>query len=76
MSHFSQSARELTAAILGHELAAALAQVNSWIINPDDDEDLNLKDQSKVESFGKKIKNALRDVWKEPAADVFDIGYL
>ncbi|KAF8073449.1 hypothetical protein FPV67DRAFT_1559883 [Lyophyllum atratum] len=67
-------ARELTAATLGQELAAGLKQVNAWIADPDGDEDLNLKDQSKLEPFGQRVKNALRDVWKEPATDVFDIG--
>ncbi|KAF5374102.1 hypothetical protein D9615_008832 [Tricholomella constricta] len=68
------SARELTAATLGLELAAALRQVNSWITDPDGDEDMNLKDESKLEPFGQRVKSALRDVWKEPATDVFDIG--
>ncbi|GLB45503.1 putative sister chromatid cohesion protein [Lyophyllum shimeji] len=68
------SARELTAATLGLELASALKQVNSWIADPDGDDDLNLKDQSKLEPFGQRVKNALRNVWKEPATDVFDIG--
>ncbi|RDB15317.1 Protein rad9 [Hypsizygus marmoreus] len=68
------SARELTAATLGHELAAALKQVNGWITDPDGDEDLNLKDPAKLRLFGQKIKTALRDVWKDPATDVFDIG--
>jgi len=26
-------------------------------------------------SFGRKAKSALREVWKESATDVFDIGY-
>ncbi|KAG6888734.1 hypothetical protein C0995_006386 [Termitomyces sp. Mi166 len=68
------SARELTAATLGQELAAGLKQINSWIADPNADDDLNLKDQSKLEPFGQRLKSALRDVWKEPAADVFDIG--
>ncbi|KAG6919647.1 hypothetical protein DXG01_003511 [Tephrocybe rancida] len=68
------SARELTAATLGQELAAALKQINIWIADPDGDDDLNLKDQSKLEPFGQRLKYALRDVWKEPATDVFDIG--
>lgn len=53
----------------------ALKQVNSWISDPDRDEDLNLKDGSHLLSFGTKIKTALRDVWKDPSTDVFDIGY-
>jgi cohesin loading factor subunit SCC2 len=70
-----QSARELTAATVGQELAAALKQVNTWISDPDADEDLNLKDMSQLPAFGTKIKNALRAVWKDPSTDVFDIGY-
>ncbi|TFK39055.1 hypothetical protein BDQ12DRAFT_682942 [Crucibulum laeve] len=68
------SARELTAATLGQELAAALRQVNAWIDDPDADDDLNIKDQTKLLSFAKKIKTALCEVWKDPTADVFDIG--
>ena len=69
-----QSARELTAATLGQELAAGLRQINIWIDDPNADDDLNLKDQSKLEPLGQRLKSALRDVWKEPVSDVFDIG--
>ncbi|KAF8904085.1 hypothetical protein CPB84DRAFT_1773363 [Gymnopilus junonius] len=68
------SARELTAATLGYELAAALRQVHGWIENPDTDEDLNLKDPSKLQAFGQRLKLALREVWKDSMNDVFDIG--
>ncbi|KAJ7605513.1 hypothetical protein DFH06DRAFT_257355 [Mycena polygramma] len=68
-----QSARELTAATLGQELAVALDRVNLWM-SPEDDEDLNIKDQSKLLPFGSKIKTALHNVWKDQAPDVFDIG--
>jgi cohesin loading factor subunit SCC2 len=57
-----------------------LKQVNISIEHPDeDDDDLNLrerKDQKKVRAFGDKLKAALREVWKDPATDVFDIGYV
>nr|Q00333.2 RecName: Full=Protein rad9; AltName: Full=SCC2 homolog [Coprinopsis cinerea okayama7\ len=69
-----ESARELTAAILGHELAASLKRVNVWLDHPEQDEDLDLRDSSKALSFGQKLKTALREVWKDPATDVFDIG--
>ena len=69
-----QSARELTAATLGQELASALKQVNAWIDQSEDDDDLNIKDESKTLAFGQKIKTALREVWKDPSNDVFDIG--
>ncbi|KAJ7719905.1 sister chromatid cohesion C-terminus-domain-containing protein [Mycena metata] len=68
------SARELTAATLGQELALALDRVNLWISHPDEDDDLNLRDDSKLQPFGQKIKTALHNVWKEQARDVFDIG--
>ena len=57
-----------------------MKQVNISIEHPDDDDDdLNLrerKDQKKVRAFGDKLKAALREVWKDPATDVFDIGYV
>ncbi|KAJ7175276.1 sister chromatid cohesion C-terminus-domain-containing protein, partial [Mycena filopes] len=68
------SARELTAATLGQELAIALDRVNLQISHPEDDEDLNIRDESKLLPFGQKIKSALHNVWKEQARDVFDIG--
>ncbi|KDR82399.1 hypothetical protein GALMADRAFT_220397 [Galerina marginata CBS 339.88] len=68
------SARELTAATLGQELAAALKQVHGWLENPEADEDLNIKDESKLQAFGQRLKIALREVWKDPSNDVFDIG--
>ncbi|PPR07277.1 hypothetical protein CVT26_012437 [Gymnopilus dilepis] len=78
------SARELTAATLGYELAAALKQVHGWIESPEGDEDLNLnsnlglslkdKDPKKLQAFGQRLKLALREVWKDGAGDVFDIG--
>ena len=72
---FPQSARELTAAMLGQELAAALKQIHQSIDNPDEDEDLNVKDESINLAFGQRLKIALREVWKDSASDVFNIGY-
>ncbi|KAF9005451.1 hypothetical protein BDQ17DRAFT_1353128 [Cyathus striatus] len=68
------SARELTAATLGLELATALKQVNVWVDDPDADDDLNIKDQKQLLAFAQKLKVALREVWKDPSSDVFDIG--
>jgi len=65
-----QSARELTAATLGHELASVLQQVNTRLENGDMDDDL----RSKTHAFGQRVKGALREVWKDPSTDVFDIG--
>ena len=72
---FPQSARELTAAMLGQELAAALKEIHRSIDNPDESEDLNIKDKSKTLAFGQRLKTALREVWKDSASDVFNIGY-
>jgi cohesin loading factor subunit SCC2 len=67
-----QSARELTAVTWGQELAIALRQCNASLRHRDDSED----EQPSFLPFGRKAKSALRDVWKEAAADVFDIGYV
>ena len=53
-----------------------MRQVNSWITDPDRDEDLNMKDQSKLTELGNKLKVALREVWKDPGTDIFDIGFV
>lgn len=48
----------------------------------EDDDDLNLKSdtpnkqQEKLLKFGKKLKEALRDVWKDPPIDVFETGFV
>jgi cohesin loading factor subunit SCC2 len=58
---------------LGQELAFALKQVNVWVT--DEEQQPNV-DNKKVLTFGQKIKDALRDVWKDHSTDVFDIGYV
>ncbi|KAF7422876.1 Sister chromatid cohesion protein 2 [Pleurotus ostreatus] len=68
------SARELTAATLGQELSRALEQINAWVTKQEDDGDLNLKDSKRLLTFGGSIKAAMRDVWKDAGADVFDVG--
>ncbi|KAF4581480.1 Sister chromatid cohesion protein 2 [Pleurotus pulmonarius] len=68
------SARELTAATLGQELSRALEQINAWVTKQEDDGDLNLKDSKRLLTFGGCIKAAMRDVWKDAGADVFDVG--
>ena len=66
----------MTAATLGQELASALRQVDGWISSPENDDDLNIKDESKLQAFGQRLKKALLEVWKDPTSDVFDIGYV
>lgn len=65
--HFLQSARELTAAIWGQELAFALRQV--------DDVPDNVARESSLKEFGERLKKALRTVWEEPPSDVFELEY-
>ncbi|KAF9267598.1 hypothetical protein L218DRAFT_955463 [Marasmius fiardii PR-910] len=67
------SAQELSAATLGHDLAGALKAANGRLSADTDDDDLDIKDMSKFRVFGEKVKEALRNVWKDHAIDVFDI---
>lgn len=68
-----KSARELTAATWGQELAFALKQANKHIRDAEDEEG-SKADRQNALSFGGKVKNALRDIWTDHATDVFDIG--
>jgi hypothetical protein len=42
--------------------------------SPEDDDDLNIGEQIKLQPFGHKVKTALHGVWDDPVRDVFDIG--
>lgn len=66
-----QSARELTAATLGQELAASLKFLSNKV---EETEGTGKAERAKYQAFATGVKTALRDVWKEPATDVFDIG--
>ncbi|KIL61369.1 hypothetical protein M378DRAFT_26115 [Amanita muscaria Koide BX008] len=66
------SARELTAATFGRELAAALKQV--WHFGYRSKSGRRLKDRGELHEFGNKLKVALREEWKDSGTDVFDIG--
>ncbi|KAI0051083.1 hypothetical protein FA95DRAFT_1554896 [Auriscalpium vulgare] len=69
------SARELTAVTWGQELAIALRQCDSILSHGDgDDLDLIQNGDPKTLPFAQTVKSALRDVWKDAATDVFDIG--
>jgi len=62
--------------MLGQELATALQQLQKWIENPEEADDLKIKDSETLRVFAKKIRGALRDVWKDPPTDVFNTGYV
>ncbi|KAK0464696.1 uncharacterized protein EV420DRAFT_1725943 [Desarmillaria tabescens] len=67
------SAQELTAATLGHELAIALKHIDTLVGGDDDDElAISGRDSSKFEQFGQKIKVALRNVCKDQSR-VYDV---
>ncbi|KAI0064180.1 hypothetical protein BV25DRAFT_1934347 [Artomyces pyxidatus] len=70
------SARELTAVTWGQELAMALRQCNAAVSDGGDGDDLDLIQGGgqKMLPFARKVKTALRDVWKDAATDVFDVG--
>ncbi|EMD39745.1 hypothetical protein CERSUDRAFT_150412 [Gelatoporia subvermispora B] len=68
------SARELTAVSWGQELATTLQQCGNMLVDSGEDEFDPKLDRSKLMSLGLKTKEALRDIWVEPASDVFDTG--
>jgi cohesin loading factor subunit SCC2 len=70
-----QSARELQAAILGQEFAAALKRINHWVSEADESSPHPKVGRRELLAFGSKMKDALRDIWKEPPTDVFNIGF-
>ncbi|KAH7925870.1 hypothetical protein BV22DRAFT_1088167 [Leucogyrophana mollusca] len=66
------SARELTAATWGQELAVAFKQLYDDLQTREDKE---TKPPSSIKvSFCDKLKSTLRDVWKDHSTDVFDMG--
>lgn len=65
-----QSARELSAVMWGQELAGALVQLDDMTGSSCDQGESPI--QTKHLSVGSKMKNALRDVWKDAPTDVFD----
>ena len=69
-----QSARELTAATWGRELAFALKEMNVRIQDPEEQALGSKADVQKTLTFGVRIKQTLRNIWTDPAGDVFDVG--
>jgi cohesin loading factor subunit SCC2 len=65
-----QSARELTAATWGQELALVLRQYNLMVTS--DDEPKAKLEQMLI--LGRKVKEAMQGVWKDPGNDIFDTG--
>lgn len=69
-----QSARDLTCATWGQELASALRQIDERI----NQEDPTVTDRTRSDLgvMGRRIKDALGEVWKDRGSDVFDAGYV
>lgn len=66
-----QSARELTSALWGHELANALRVLRASLPSQDDAEPAQ---RSSTLILCMKLRNALCEVWTSRANDVFDVG--
>ncbi|KIK80090.1 hypothetical protein PAXRUDRAFT_833727 [Paxillus rubicundulus Ve08.2h10] len=66
-----ESARELTAAMWGHELANALRTLRGSLQSH---EDSGAVQESPRLIFCTKLQNALSDVWKDHSNDIFDVG--
>ena len=60
--------------MFGQELALALQQVNIRLSQTGEVTCDQRVDRRDVLLFGSKIKKALRDIWKDPAVDVFNVG--
>ena len=61
--------------MLGQDLALALKHLNTQL--SDNEEGMDSKfDYDQLLSFGRKVKSALQDVWKDPGVDVFDVQYV
>lgn len=69
-----QSARELTAATWGRELAAALKDMDIRIQDPEEQALGSKADIQKSLTFGLKLKHTLRNIWTDPSSDIFDVG--
>lgn len=75
LTNYMQSARELTAVMWGQELANVLTQCNVIVADVEDDHSRS-KVQREVLSFGRKVKTALREVWRDAPTDVFDNAFV
>jgi len=69
--HRGQSARELTSALWGHELANALRILRGTL--PSEDEG-GRSQKSLTRALCTKLRNALSEVWTNRSSDVFDVG--
>lgn len=64
---------------VAHELAHSLKQLAVWIDAEDDDEEdsrtiAKHRDPDQLWKLGTKVKKELREVWKNPGVDVFDVA--
>lgn len=73
-THLPQSARELSAVVWGQELAFVLKQCGEQLEDADGDRPLSKGDYRQLQSFGARVKQTLRTLWKDSTPDVFDAG--
>lgn len=69
-----QSARELTAATWGHDLARALTRCDSIIEKISAEGSDSSAEYEQTRKLATRLKMSMQDVWKEAATDVFDVG--
>lgn len=63
----TQSARELTAVVWGHELALTLQHCER-ILSEDAEADRKV-----IKSLAGQQKTALREIWDDPPGDIFEL---
>ncbi|KAG9034044.1 Sister chromatid cohesion protein 2 [Tulasnella sp. JGI-2019a] len=68
------SARELTAATWGHDLARTLSRCESIVSKMSVEPMSSSAELEQMLEFATRLKASLHDVWKEATADVFDVG--
>lgn len=73
-THGCQSARELTAATWGQDLARTLSRCESILNKMSEEFDSSAAEQKQMLQLAARLKTSLYDVWKEASADVFDVG--
>ncbi|KIK26649.1 hypothetical protein PISMIDRAFT_94435 [Pisolithus microcarpus 441] len=66
-----ESARELTSALWGHELASALRALQNTLHNRD--KGASLRNESTA-VFCARLQKALSSLWQDHSSDVFDVG--
>ena len=70
----NQSARELTSASWGQELAKTLRRCNSRILKMKEEQAEDEQQYQEIYKISIRLQSTLRDIWIEAPTDVFDVG--